>query len=164
MRGNSSFVLLALLLLCSLAAAQGKPPKAIVFKGYVVAYRPYDRANQVASFVENKAVFLFSISDDNQKVVLRKIVCRHLGYSDIPDDALAGKQLLALKVKRKPNCDESFAHFVSNAPVIRISGSDGKRNTPSVIFAPDFNARALAPELKLKCYVVHTGDVTVATR
>jgi hypothetical protein len=155
----------AIVVIVSLAIVIGTADvlqRQMKLKGQIIAYRPADRALQVASHVLNKESFLFKASnlESNSQAVIIKLVYEHFGYSTIENDMLSKTPMLQLNVRRDTTCDETYETFVQNAPSLR--GAQAK-NEPDekVIFIEPFQKVKLPPEQPLKCYKLRDGNVRV---
>ena len=130
--------------------------------GQVIAYRPADRALQVASHVLNKESFLFRVSnsESNRQAVIMKLVYEHFGYSDLGNDVLSKTPMLKLNVRRDTTCDETYGAFVQNSPTLRDAQAKNELGE-KVIFIEPFQKIKLSPEQPLKCYKLRGGNVQV---
>lgn len=117
--GKNLWILLAAL---TFVVCQDKSPSPAAgqrtLRGHIVAYRPGDRVIQVVSHVINVEKLLFkanpSNNDGHAEVI--KLEYLHMGYSEISDGDLDGSRALMVSGVRKPDCDESFGHYVTSAP------------------------------------------------
>jgi hypothetical protein len=129
-------------------------------KGQIIAFRPFDRIVQMASFVENRETFLFRVvtPGSNSRPVIVKLVYEHFGYSDLGEDVTSKSPLLRLRVRRDKTCDETYATFVQNSPTIQ--DDDGKEfSMEKVVFIGLLEKTNIPAQQQLKCYKMQSGDL-----
>ena len=154
-----------MLLLLVAITAPGAPPKnTMSLAGRIVAYRPVDGI-QVPSFAPNLEVFLFEVegAGHGKTSAIVKIEYRHFGYSDITGQVLGKAPRMILRVKRNRSCDESYEHFVANAPSMHEEGS-GKVAIGGVTFVEQFKDLKPPPDAVLKCYLLEAGGVEISNK
>jgi hypothetical protein len=131
--------------------------------GHIVAYRPGDRVIQVVSHVINVEKLLFKVNppnnDGHPEVI--KLEYLHMGYSEISDGDLDGSRSLMVTAMRKPDCDESFSHYLTSAPRPRDERGKSQRDSQfqTVVFTGGTKQSDFSPESRLECYVVERGKI-----
>jgi hypothetical protein len=147
LRWASIVIMSAVLLCCSAANCAGRKSS---LRGKITAYRPADRMLQVASFVENRELFLFQVEGKSETLV--KLVYVHQGYSNIKEDVLSGAKGIAIIAHRNKSCDQTLDLFEKDAPVIPVE-NDARTVDERVIFT-DVRPRSMSKSYLLKCYVL----------
>ncbi len=142
------------ILILSLGGFSHAGRMAISFRGTIVAYRPAERAMQVASHVLNKEEFLFRV--EGPKSLTVKLVYEHFGYTTLNDEILAASPFFLVQGHRDPSCDETIAAFVENSPLLRNEASKSD-SVESIVFV---GTKPSGSQL-LKCYRVEGGGLQV---
>lgn len=152
-----SFILIGCLAI--IGSAAGKRRGHTTIKGQIIAYRPAERALQVASHNLNRESFLFKVSttESNSQPVVVKVVYEHFGYSDLGTDVLEKAGILEVRVNRDTTCDETYGAFVQNSPTVKEMESKSD-SSEKVLFVGAFQTVRLFPEQLVKCYRLRTGD------
>jgi hypothetical protein len=143
-----STIVLVTLIASGACAAPRRAASTIRVAGKIVAYRPADRL-QLASFVKNKELFLFSTKEIKPKTI--KLVYSHYGYSDISYEMLLSTMTIQLSARRDFSCDETLSSFKSSAPaILDENGSDA--SAERVIFVEKL--QDISGNYQLDCYVL----------
>jgi hypothetical protein len=123
-------------------------------KGQIIAFRAVDRVVQMASFVENREIFLFRLNGHDTKGAIVKLVYEHFGYSILTDEVLHKQPVLDVTVRRDKSCDETYGAFVRDAPTIQsVDGEDS--GIAKIVFIGTAET-LISPGQKLKCYRTNT--------
>jgi hypothetical protein len=133
--------------------------KKVEIRGKIIAYRPADRALQVASHVLNKESFLFQVTGEHRSNVI-KLVYEHFGYTNLVDEILSKSPEIQIKARRKADCDETYRSFLQSSPKLKNDSSKNGHFEPLIFVSPPNEIKPADAQL-LRCYVVQKDDLYV---